>query len=539
MSVTVFELMKLPCLRRASVLAGHNGLNRVVTSVSVLEYAAPTDIQQRFYESIEFGGSELVLTGFCSIADDVEAQCTNIRKMADAVEVGVILYYVGLILPKVDQRVIDVADELDFVLICMPENDPTLRYSEVIQEVMDTVFTDRLNNQTFAVDLLEEMSRLPQNQQTVKTLLRIVADRLRSSVVIADSGYQALSAAAWPRNQSLAWDELLGYVQKHPEQEFVRVEGQENPLWIYRAEIKANLYGTMVILIISEGGKMEAALWKQAVEGLRIGMGVWGKGHNRVDLAELVRSIILDDPIKMRRLGSLYHIDVESLSDTWILKSLNGETLSHYLNPVKELSSEYTKLELCAEYEDDIILFPVGNLSLRDQDEWALALVSMCEREQIAASLVRCPALQHTSDVKYAYELVCNYLKDARVVFPYRLSFTVSEIEFVKECREIASVGRKSVNRYLSMLNRILNRRDGEEILDTLSCFLLDQNSSITETAASLFVHKNTVKYRLQKVGDVLGYRIGDIPQSKNLLYAMALRRLLSDAALSQQQYSP
>ena len=51
-----------------------------------------------------------MITGFCSVADDVEAQCANIRRLAEAGEVGMILYYVGLIMPRVDPRLIRLAD---------------------------------------------------------------------------------------------------------------------------------------------------------------------------------------------------------------------------------------------------------------------------------------------------------------------------------------------------------------------------------------------------------------------------------------------
>ena len=117
MSLTVSQLLELPCLRRAKVLAGHNSLERIVTSVTVLEYSTPTDMQKKLYESIDFWGSELILTGFCNIADDVDAQCDNIRMFAMAGEVGMILYYVGLILPRVDPKLIQLEDELNFVLI--------------------------------------------------------------------------------------------------------------------------------------------------------------------------------------------------------------------------------------------------------------------------------------------------------------------------------------------------------------------------------------------------------------------------------------
>ena len=106
--------------------------------------------------------------------------------------------------------------------------------------------------------------------------------------------------------------------------------------------------------------------------------------------------------------------------------------------------------------------------------------------------------LQYTADAKYVYETNRAYLEDSTKVFPMRAFFTVSEIEFVKECREIAAQGNDSVRRYMSLLDPIMSIKDGVEMIKTLTVFLLDKNSSITETAAHLFVHKNTVKYRLQ-----------------------------------------
>ena len=527
MSLTVSQLLELPCLRRARVLAGHKSLDRIVTSISVLEYAAPTETQKKLYESIEFWGSELVITGFCSVADDVDAQCANIRSMAAAGEVGMILYYVGLILPSVDPRLIRLADELDFVLICMPENEPNLRYSEVIQEGMGAIIRDELNNPTFTLDLLEQIAKVPKSQQTVKTILRITSDRLRATALITDADYHILSEAPWPRNQTTRQEELMQVLSGHTGAEiFWEVRG-ERPLWVYQAEIHPGGGSRMHLIVISESGKFDSVLWKQAVEGVRLGMSVWGKQHDQVDLSGLVRAIIQDEPIKMRRLGDLYHIDVEALSDVWILKNLSDGDLSRWVSPIRELSTHFAKIEMCELYENDILIFPVGSRTLRDMNAWAAALVDFCWEHEIPVKITRCPLLQNTADVKYAYEMNHAYLTDAIRVFPLRPFFTISEIEFVKECREIAEAGKESVRWYTALLDPFQDGRDGPEILRTLEVYLLDQNSSIVETASQLFVHKNTVKYRLQKAGDILGFRIGDVPQSKNLIYALSLRRIM------------
>lgn len=527
MSLTVSQLMELPCLRRAKVIAGHESLNRIITCLTVLEYSNPTETQKKLYDSIEFWGSELILTAFSNVANDVEAQCNNVRIMAAAGEVGMILYYVGIIMPRVDPKLIQLADELGFVLICMPENEPNLRYSDVIYEAMDAIVKDEMNNPTFALDLLDQMTKAPKGQQTVKTILRITSDRLRASAVIVDSEYNVLSAAPWPRTQNAPWDDLIKFVKDHSGTEtFWEIKGDLS-LWAYRTEINMVGHNKMYLLVFSEGGKIDSVLWKQAVEGIRISMSVWGRTADQTDLSELVRAIILDEPMKMQRLGDLYHIDVRSLSDMWIIRSMAGEDLSQWTVAIRGLSAHFTAVGLCAHYENDILIFPVGHRTLKDMDEWTDALAAFCAENGISAKITRCPALQQTHNAKYAYEVNQAYIEDAVKVFPLRTAYTFPEIEFVKECREIAESGQSNILRYSMLLDPILEGRDGPDIVDTLTVFFLDKNSSITETAAHLFVHKNTVKYRLQKASDILGFHIGDVPQSKNLIYALSLDRLL------------
>ena len=103
----------------------------------------------------------------------------------------------------------------------------------------------------------------------------------------------------------------------------------------------------------------------------------------------------------------------------------------------------------------------------------------------------------------------------------------LSEIEFVKECRRIAEEGKDAVRSRTALLEPLLEGKDGPDIVRALSVFLLDTNRSVTQTAEQLFVHKNTVKYRIQKAGDILGFHIGDVPQSKNLIYALSLQRIM------------
>ena len=51
-----------------------------------------------------------------------------------------------------------------------------------------------------------------------------------------------------------------------------------------------------------------------------------------------------------------------------------------------------------------------------------------------------------------------------------------------------------------------------------------------TATAAEmLFLHKNTIKYRLQRIADLLGYRLGKMPETIELYRSAAVYRLLHE----------
>ena len=67
----------------------------------------------------------------------------------------------------------------------------------------------------------------------------------------------------------------------------------------------------------------------------------------------------------------------------------------------------------------------------------------------------------------------------------------------------------------------------GPVILETLSAFL-EHGGSVEATARSLFVHPNTVRYRLRRVTEMTSYSPGDPRDSYTLRMALTMGRLLA-----------
>ena len=113
----------------------------------------------------------------------------------------------------------------------------------------------------------------PKTHQTVKTILRIASDRVRATTAIVDAEYNVLSAAPWPRTISEDVEALAALAARQSGAESCQLRPDRSPLWVYRARIGRGEHGDMQLLACSEGGRIEPQLWRQTLEGVRLGMG--------------------------------------------------------------------------------------------------------------------------------------------------------------------------------------------------------------------------------------------------------------------------
>ena len=135
MSITVRDCLNLPSLSAARLVAGHQGLDNVVTTVSVIEFDD--------YEDDFFVPNEIVITSFYSVKDDVSEQCRILEHSKNSGDVAVVLFYSDIVMRGIDSRLLDTANRIGLPLIVLPEDNIKLKYSDVISEVMEAVVLDK------------------------------------------------------------------------------------------------------------------------------------------------------------------------------------------------------------------------------------------------------------------------------------------------------------------------------------------------------------------------------------------------------------
>ena len=528
MSITVADVMKLPSMRGAKVLGGTGGLTRIVSSISVLEYAQVTAVQKELFDHIEFLGNELAITGFMNNPDDVELQCTNLRRMAEIGEVGVILFYVGIVMKKVDRQLVDVADELNFPLICMPVGQMNQRYSEVICEVMELIYRDQMASTSLVSELLEQAAGLTVHQRTVDSMLRMLADRLHASVVLMDSSRRVLNEAAWPRSFDHAIKERLTAAD-FPALATWRYDSAMN-IHIYRDSIQTQDRHAMDLLLFKEGDPLDVVITRQAVEVVQLTVSIWSEKHDRIVIGELVRAILQDEPMKMRRLADIFHVDVASINSMWIISGeglQDRERLAEVLEVIRRDTEAYSATAIADIYDEEMVLFMIGPGNIQDVRALTEVIGHELSERRIHATLTRCHALNTTTRVREAFLSHQTGMSAVKRIFPGRWAYTLEQIDFAQHCRELIGRGERAVDEALRSIGALL--QDGVEthLLETLECYLLDAQMSITQTSEKMFLHKNTIKYRIQRIADQLGFVPGEFPESIPLFTACALNRLL------------
>lgn len=177
-------------------------------------------------------------------------------------------------------------------------------------------------------------------------------------------------------------------------------------------------------------------------------------------------------------------------------------------------------LDMLGAVQGDRMIVVLGGAPLKDPD-WALEVVGQFVNAFAAGPVVVGPAVDHLADTGAStrsalsgYRAVVGWPEAPRPVSAHDL------------LPERALNGDGHARRSLARELYDPLRGSGGGLLETLVVFL-DQGLSVEAAARSLFVHANTVRYRLRRVHEITGYSPTDPRDAYALRLALTLGRLL------------
>lgn len=337
MNVTVADCLRLPTLREAQLVAGAKGLDRAVSSVSVLEWPETNLLSDELIV-----GNELVISALVTIKDDVARQCCVLRHLRSMGAAGLVLFYVGVFIPQIDDALIAVADEINLPLIAMPFGRMDFRYSDMITDIVEYIHKRRMQGNYYTAEVMNSIALLEPQQRNINTALRLLSDRMRCTLLLTDRYLERRGAAAWPVSTQWDYPALLQMLQKRKTlskgQQTMELEGHSFKLW--DIPVPSKTHRGMHLLVLDEFDQMDPERLQQAVDVVALFLNIWDKGTYYDGTDALVEAVLTDDPAKMRRLAQQMGISISAVNTMWVL----------------QLSDLRTGQELTASQKLDVVL---------------------------------------------------------------------------------------------------------------------------------------------------------------------------------------
>jgi DNA-binding PucR family transcriptional regulator len=142
------------------------------------------------------------------------------------------------------------------------------------------------------------------------------------------------------------------------------------------------------------------------------------------------------------------------------------------------------------------------------------------------------PLLRTPGEIREYYDLFEKTWLTANIIFPVQHKYSIQELRFAQQCKNIVAEGEMAVSQYLLPLRPLMKSGHQDDLLKTLKTFLLDAASNVNKTADIMYLHKNSIKYRINSIKKALSYDFMNLPGSYDIYLAAALHRLVENGEL-------
>ncbi len=515
MSITIRDCFNLPSLSGGAVIAGKEGLDNIVTSISVLEY-------DDGYESSEINSSsilsqnELLISSFYTIKDDVTAQCQSIRYFKNTGNVGLVLLYTGTVLKTIPKELIEVADEINFPILIFPDNHPLIRFSDIISDVMESVFAEKKREDNLTKNIMKIISEFPEKSQNLDTLLQLISNNRKVSIFLSDENDMLISNGLWPLHTTLNYQFISKYLQELNEVDKISITDDSVPIEIYGLPILIDK-AKFKIVVIDQNRNFNKPDILEIEELLSLFTSVYHYNTFFHAKNTLIEALLRQDAYLVNKIGATSVPKLNTVDRLQIIKVKTYSTVSLF-----EISEKLNKFNLFhAINKGQLIILGSRNVLTK-------------ECQTLFTEILNNKNLQmYTVDID-SYNCFNDHYNEIQMAIPYlekiykrKNAFSKEDIAFGLKIHKIIEEGHEGVEKYLDITKPLLKEQT-DDLVETISTYYFDACSEVKITSQILYVHRNTIQYRFQKAKKLLGYDFTELPYLFDVYLSCALRRYYS-----------
>ncbi|MEW6522961.1 MAG: PucR family transcriptional regulator ligand-binding domain-containing protein [Bacillota bacterium] len=540
--ITVARALTLGVLQRSQLLAGREGLDRLICSVNVMEVPDIANFVQR--------GQLLVTTGF-PLKDDPDA-LLNLVPILDAKGLAALAIKPLRYLPKVGPDVVRMGDQLAFPIIGLPAD---ASFSDVLNPVLSAILNEQASRLQRAVDIHSSMTALVLSGGGLPAIASTLATLVDLPVAVLSSSLELLACGGSPK-PGVPW-EIRPLEDGKPPPGPVRLEGRlgDRPCnqLLYPVMVAGRHYGYIVIWELDKPlspDHLVAVEHAGTVAALEM-----AKEREIREIERRYQSSFIDD---------LVTENYES-PEAFLLRARNlGYDLSGgrvaMLLAIDDFEGFYLRLKDQAESAFQRVRERVTEIArFMAQSRSRSAIVAPRGDSVLVLYATQSPARAKSDSLRLAAAIKQKIAAEISSV-----TFSVGVGQFYESIRQVsrsfaeakealalgrAVFGRDRIIHYddlgaYRILARLVGHPDlgrfcmetlgelarhdqqhGADLLHTLEAFLR-HNGHLGNTARELHVHYNTLRYRIARIQEITGADLNDAEARFNLQVATKIARL-------------
>jgi purine catabolism regulator len=539
--LTLREALQYPSLASARVVAGAAGLDQVVRRVHII------DIPDAHYN---WGRGALLLTAGYGLKDSPERQAALVPTLVEHGLVGLV-FSIGWYFPETPQVIREAAEAAGFPVIEVP---PEVEFISITEELYTAIVNQQYALNQRAAAIHDQLTQLVLQGGNLAAVVDTLAHILQRSVLIESPTSDVLAAAqSGPVDEARLRVLEAGRTPPDRAQRLLKrgiYADLQQKLRPVRLSAMPDLGWTMerVVAPIVVGGEIYGYIW--IVEG----------DHPLTDLDELA----VDQAATVAALVLLQERAVHEAR-----QAVQGDFFGRLLELDGEPDSSLSEQARAVNYRFDQphqVLFVIGQpqaggtppqLAAR-LDAWlhasqthdlavlrgrGIALLAEARTnaagEALAARLLA--DLDHPSQPVH---IGVGRVSDGRLTLRRSYEEALEAAQIAQRMGSSASVlcywklglldwlyqlspDQLPGNAYLATIETLAehDRRTKGDLVRTLEAYL-DSGGALAEAAGSLTVHRNTLLYRLGRIGEIIDVDLRDVEQRLNLHVALKAYRL-------------
>ncbi|MFC4696824.1 PucR family transcriptional regulator [Enterococcus aquimarinus] len=526
---TLHDLLQQPAFADLTILTTEASLRVPIVNVDISE---TPDIAS-FIEP-----HSLLLTTGMAFKDDEEGLCQLMNSLKKLPCAGMAIK-LNRYIPTLSTRVLDYANQLDFPILQIPDS---LTLGQVSYKILSTILEDRTEELFFSMETQKKFANMLFKGATLPNLIEQLSQMVEQPILLLDpfghltstNRFDSISSIETTNVKAEMMDTLLHHQQKRSKDSLTFTLSSAETVSVSVFPIQSEYYLPYLLIIFDNNPapqNVSPFVIQQALVILALAINKEQALKNKQRLAQLnlFQQLLQTLPTNdLPELSSMLQANQSNYYRVALLQLLPNQSQTFYPSQIDEYVYELVE-QVLAESNPTARVLPTDqpyHLALLFRNSLALRESLICIQEKlehfinIKSALGVGEPVNQFSLCHFSYKEALSVLEN-HVVSPgirfydkqksiHRIAENVSKEEMAYFCESI-----------LKELAYPTNPTD-LELRRTLAAYL-DSQCKIVETAEKMFLHRNTVHYRIKKCQNLFDAPIDSPELSLQLRVALYL----------------